>query len=220
MRGVTDIDRVQGSLKQNEDACTLCGSQRRLFEPTTLYCNGGCVMQRIRQSATYYTDPTKVNHWCASCYSDLDDNELIVLEDGSEVRKSSLQKFKNDGLPEEAWVQCDECNGWVHQICALFNGRRNKNAAAYRCPKCHIEKDRHGDLSETGKRVKRAKDLPHCKMSSAIEDGLHKALAKAYEARAADLGVDVSQIEKAEGLSVRLVSNMEKKHVVRDKVSR
>jgi len=176
-------------------------------------------MQRIRRNATYYTDHTKLNHWCTSCFGDLDDKELILLEDGSEVRKSSLQKFKNDGLPEEAWVQCDECSGWVHQVCALFNGRRNKNAAAYRCPKCHVDKCREGDLIESETRVKSAKDLPHCKMSLSIEAGLHKALASAYEEKAMELGVDVAEVERAEGLFVRVVSNMEKKHVVRDEVS-
>lgn len=213
-----DIDHYQRSLKQRDDSCALCGTQRRLFEPVTLYCNGACGMQRIRRNATYYTDHTKLNHWCASCFADLDDKELILLEDGSEVKKSALQRFKNDGLPEEAWVQCDECNGWVHQICALFNGRRNKNTAGYRCPKCHIKKGCEGE-SDEGKRVKVAKDLPHCKMSIAIENGLRKTLASAYEDRATELGVDVSEVEKAEGLFVRVVSNMEKKHVVRDEVS-
>lgn len=142
-----------------------------------------------------------------------------MLEDGSEVRKSALQKFKNDGLPEEAWVQCDDCKGWVHQICALFNGRRNKNAASYQCPKCHIDKSRQGLLDEPEKRVKVARDLPHSKMSEAIENGLHKTLEEAHEKRAAELGVDVSEVEKADGLFVRVVSNMEKKHVVRDEVS-
>lgn len=212
------IDRDQRSL-QKDDSCILCGTQRRLFEPKTLYCNGACGMQRIRRNATYYTDHTKLNHWCVSCYAELDHQELILLEDGSEVRKPALQKFKNDGLPEEAWVQCDECSGWVHQICALFNGRRNKNAASYRCPKCYIDRSRRGELDETGTRVLVAEDLPHCKMSMAIEKGLHKTLASAYEDRASELGVDVSEVEKADNLFVRVVSNMEKKHVVRDEVS-
>jgi hypothetical protein len=64
-----------------------------------------------------------------------------------------------------------------------------------------------------------AEDLPHCKMSMAIEKGLLKTLESAYEDRASELGVDVSEVEKADGLFVRVVSNMEKKHVVRDEVS-
>lgn len=215
---ISDVDRDQRALRGG-DSCILCGSQRRLFEPVVLHCDGACGMERIRRNATYYSDQTKLNHWCASCFANLNENELIMLEDGSEVPKSTLQKFTNDGLPEEAWVQCDECNGWVHQICALFNGRKNKNAAAYRCPKCHIVRCRQGVMSETDKCVKAAKDLPHCKMSQAIELGLRKALVSAYEDRATELGVDISEVEKAEDLFVRVVSNMEKKHLVRDEVS-
>ena len=105
--------------KRKGDSCALCGSQRRLFEPTVLYCNGACGMQRIRRNAFYYTDPSKQNHWCTPCYGLLKDAEPVALDDGSEVSKSSLQKYKNDALPEEAWVQCDDCHEWVHQICAL-----------------------------------------------------------------------------------------------------
>ncbi len=206
-------------VKRSGDMCTLCGTQRRLFEPTTLYCNGACGMQRIRRKATYYTDRTKQNHWCSACFSSLDESVPIMLDDGTEVLKASLQSFKNDALPEEAWVQCDECSGWVHQICALFNGRKNKNAAAYRCPKCHI-KAAPGGVTNEQKKLKTAKDLPQCKMSLEIESGLRRALGRAYEDRAKELGVDVSDVEKVEGLSVRVLSNMEKNHVVRDEVSR
>lgn len=200
--------------------CTLCGSHRLLFEPLSLYCSGACGMQKIRRNAIYYTDRTKQNHWCASCYLDLVENDPIVLEDGNEVRKDALQKLKNDDLPEESWVQCDECNGWVHQICALFNGRRNKSSTAYICPKCHIEKAPQGETIEVEKRVKVAKDLPHCRMSAEIENGLNRILMNAYEDRAKELGIDVSGVEKAEGLSVRVISNMEKNHLVRDEVGR
>jgi E1A/CREB-binding protein len=175
-------------------------------------------MQKIRRNATYYTDRTKQNHWCASCYLDLDENSPVVLEDGSNVRKAALQKLKNDGIPEEAWVQCDDCNDWVHQICALFNGRRNKTTAAYLCPKCHIKKTPDGETVEEEKRVKVAKDLPHCKMSVEIEKGLNGILTKACEDRAKELGIDVSAVEKVEGLSVRVISNIEKNHLVRDEV--
>jgi E1A/CREB-binding protein len=213
-----DIGHDQRNLKHGDDSCILCGSYRRLFEPTTLYCNGACGMQWIRRNASYFTDHAKQNHWCASCYAGLQDNEPISLEDGSKIRKSDLQKLKNDGLPEEAWVQCDECNGWCHQICALFNGRKNKNTAKYRCPKCHIDKKRAGEPLGLQKEVTVAKDLPSCKMSTAIENGLRKALASAYEERALDIGVDVCEVQKADGLFVRVVSNLEKKHVVRDEM--
>ena len=44
------------------------------------------------------------------------------------------------GLPgpqvEEGWVQCDQCEGWVHQICGLFNKGRNDQTRGFLCPFC------------------------------------------------------------------------------------
>lgn len=52
------------------------------------------------------------------------------------VKKSELTKHKNDTEIEEPWVQCDNCQGWVHQICGLFNKGRNKEDVHYLCPDC------------------------------------------------------------------------------------
>ncbi|KAF4131940.1 hypothetical protein GN958_ATG18973 [Phytophthora infestans] len=42
----------------------------------------------------------------------------------------------------EPWVQCDQCSGWVHQICALFNACENadeEEEVMYTCPLCRLE---------------------------------------------------------------------------------
>ena len=52
------------------------------------------------------------------------------------VRKSEIVKRKNDEEIEEYWVQCDCCEGWVHQICGLFNKGRNNANSTYLCPDC------------------------------------------------------------------------------------
>jgi E1A/CREB-binding protein len=177
-------------------------------------------MMRIKRHATCYTDRTKQNHWCDSCFDLLRDNEPISLDDGSEVKKSDLQEFKNDALPEEGWVNCDDCNSWVHQVCALFNGRANKSNARYTCPNCYLKKGGGlGKLDSGGnKLVKGAEDLVHCEMSRTIESGLMSSLEAAYRQRAAELGVPFDQVEKAERLSVRVISDAEKKHVVGEEV--
>mmetsp|Transcript_21522 Transcript_21522/g.31679 ORF Transcript_21522/g.31679 Transcript_21522/m.31679 type:complete len:807 (-) Transcript_21522:83-2503(-) len=178
-------------------------------------------MQRIRRNATYYTDHSKLNHWCMPCFSLLKDDDPIVLDDGCEISKKDLQKLKNDALPEEAWVQCDDCHNWVHQICALFNGRKNKTTAAYSCPKCFIKKRARKSIPSNESPlvpVKASKDLRHCNMSEAIEKGLLSTLEKAYKDTAKRRGCALDDIDKAQGLSVRVVSDMEKNHVVRDEM--
>jgi hypothetical protein len=66
--------------------------------------------------------------------------------------------------------------------------------------------------------VKGAEDLPRCKMSDALEQGLYDALQLAYSARSNELGITLENVEKAEGLCVRVLSNVEKKNLVGEKV--
>ena len=55
------------------------------------------------------------------------------------VRKTDCKKHKNDFEQEEAWVECDHCNRWVHQICGLFNKGSNNSEVTYMCPDCLCE---------------------------------------------------------------------------------
>ena len=65
----------------------------------------------------------------------------------------------------------------------------------------------------------RAQDLPTCQMSDSMEEGLQETLARAYEAKAEELGVELDDVEKAKGLTIRVMSHIVKKHTVRDLVS-
>jgi Bromodomain/TAZ zinc finger len=111
-----DIESSHVNLESQGELCSLCGVQKRRFEPTVLYCQGKCGMQRIKRNAAYFTDRTKQNHWCDTCFEQLDPKECILLDDGTKVLKKELQELKNDALPEEGWVNCDECHSWVHQV--------------------------------------------------------------------------------------------------------
>jgi hypothetical protein len=53
--------------------------------------------------------------------------------------RARLEKRRNDDVVAEPWVQCDRCAGWVHQVCAMFNARKNALLpfnAPYICPLC------------------------------------------------------------------------------------
>ena len=47
-----------------------------------------------------------------------------------------LQKKKNDDDIDEGWVMCDACDGWVHQVCGLFNKGQNEQDTHFLCPHC------------------------------------------------------------------------------------
>lgn len=173
-------------------------------------------MSRIKRNAIYYADSKKQNFWCKPCYSELKPNELIMLDDGSEIKKSRLLSAQHDELPEEAFFTCIDCHSRVHHVCALFNSRKATSKDQFRCPKCVLVQRVVEPKTVFGS----AKDLPRCKMSDFIEKGLSTTLANAYKQRASALEVDAAEVGKAEGLCVRVMSHLKKKHAVRDEVRR
>ncbi len=45
---------AEKKLRENENACILCGGEKLLFEPLVLYCSGTC-NTRVRRMAYYYS---------------------------------------------------------------------------------------------------------------------------------------------------------------------
>lgn len=84
------------------------------------------------------------------------------------------------------WVQCDKCEAWQHQICALFNSRRNHGEATkYTCPNCYIKEVEQGErrpLSPSA--IPGAKKLPVTALSNHIEERLFKKLKEERQERA------------------------------------
>ena len=130
--------------RQADGTCPLCLNSSLKFEPVTYYCHGvptdpakSC-SGRLRRNANYFC--TGDYRWCVACYSQLPAHEPIEVG-GALIYKMGLERRKNDEVNEEPMVYCDGCNRWVHQVCALFNNRRNTSEdQAYVCPRCVVSR--------------------------------------------------------------------------------
>ncbi|XP_039005951.1 histone acetyltransferase HAC1-like [Hibiscus syriacus] len=195
----------------SENSCQLCAVERLTFEPPPIYCShcGG----RIKRNATYYTvgaGDTR-HYFCIPCHNDARGDSIVV--DGTAIPKARLEKKKNDEEIEEWWVQCDKCEVWQHQICALFNGRRNDGGQAeYTCPNCYIAEVERGERETLPQSaVLGAKDLPRTILSDHIEQRLFKRLKQERQERAKAQGKSYDEVPGAEALVVRVVSSVDKK---------
>ncbi|CAM9200709.1 unnamed protein product [Chrysoparadoxa australica] len=210
------IKSDEESRKCNGEACSLCGYEQLSYEPMTYYCNGqNCNMQRIRRNAFFYIGASNRYHWCPQCYNDLPETEAINMGDVL-LNKSDLVRKKNDELHEEPWVECDHCKRWVHQICALFNGRCNTNEhVAYFCPDCILaSRKKAGKTGPTALKLG-PKDMATTQFSSFLEAAVMKKLKETYEKEAAALGKPVEDIGKANTLYIRQVSSQDVNHLVK-----
>jgi len=199
-----------------DDMCKVCGCVKLLYEPPVLYCSQ-CNL-KIKRGQVYYCSPQDAGAdyrgcWCHQCYTEAKDRiPLMGSEQG--VKKSELTKHKNDTEIEEPWVQCDNCQGWVHQICGLFNKGRNKEDVHYLCPDCLVvglEMGQRQRIEQRPQAMLEAKDLPHCELSKYLEQRLVMSLDHERQARAAKEGKYVQHVQTAEGLTVRVVNSLMKR---------
>jgi len=224
-RFLHDFNSVMDKLKSNmdhlvpgADICSLCNSQRRLLRPVSLFCTAACGKQNIPRNSTFYVDSAGSLNWCEECYSTLGEGEIIRLGNGKQTKKVELKKRTNEEAPEEAWIQCDDCESWVHHCCSLFNGDIKKWDGQFVCPKCVMMQRASGELDDPKTGLKGVSELPKCVMSRALEKGLDDALGKAYLEQASKAGKSISEVEKAHGLSVRVISNVETNQPVGDRM--
>ncbi|XP_047315188.1 histone acetyltransferase HAC1-like isoform X2 [Impatiens glandulifera] len=195
----------------NENSCQLCAVEKLTVGPPPIYCSP--CGARIKRNAMYYTvgaGDTR-HYFCMPCYHESRGETILV--DHIAIPKSRMEKKKNDEETEEGWVQCDKCEGWQHQICALFNCRRNDGGQAeYTCPNCYMEEINRGERKPLPQSaVLGAKDLPRTILSDHIEQRLFRRLKQEKLERAKLQGISCDEVASAEALVVRVVSSVDKK---------
>lgn len=195
----------------NENACQLCAVEKLSFEPPPIYCTP--CGARIKKNAFYYTygSSDTRQYVCVPCYNEARGDSVKV--EGTPVAKAKLKKCKNDEEAEEWWVQCDKCEAWQHQICALFNGRRNDGGEAeYTCPNCYAQEVERGERAPLPQSaVLGAEDLPRTLLSDHLEQRLFRRLKQERQERARHLGKSFDEVQGAEPLVIRVVSSVDKK---------
>ena len=98
------------------------------------------------------------------------------------LKKSSMDKKKNNEVPEESWVQCDRCERWIHQICALFNTRQNKDQRSeFVCASCTVVERKQKNAPEPTSTTPMAEDLPRTKLSEQLEKHIRIKLKEREE---------------------------------------
>jgi E1A/CREB-binding protein len=216
--------------RKNGDSCSLCGCEKLLFEPPVFYCNGlTCRSKRIRRNSYYFVGGNNQYHWCQPCYEDLKESQPLEMPDIT-LRKSQLDKKKNNEIPEESWVQCDRCERWIHQICALFNTRQNKNQhSEFVCPSCTLDDRKKKASLEPTSTTPMAEELPRTILSERLEKDVrkkfHSELDRLAKERAEAEGIsleEASKITRSGGgeIYVRQVTSMSRTLEVRERMKK
>jgi E1A/CREB-binding protein len=189
--------------------CSLCGNAKLFLVPPSVYCNH--CNTRLKKGQPYYTTRNNKYHLCTTCHSAVRRGAATLTFDDQPIRINDLKKGKPDVSAEESWVQCDFCQKWQHQVCALYNGKRNEGLSIpHYCPHCIIGHmgARH-QPSPISKPVRGAKDMPETQLSKHIESRLQALLESKRSLFAADQEREASDIEMPQFV-FRVVSCVDK----------
>ncbi|KAL8471923.1 hypothetical protein ACS0TY_029236 [Phlomoides rotata] len=191
-----------------ENTCQLCVEEGLTFAAPAISC-ASCGA-RILHNSTYYWSEDGMGArycFCTKCFKG--SRRGIISFNEHSVLKATLNKDKNTEDSSEAWVQCDKCEQWQHQICALYNSEQDiKGTVKYTCPFCRLK-----EIEEANIHVPPAfgaRDLRRTKLSDHIEHRLFRSLEQDRKLRAEILGKQPEEVLGASGLSVRVVLSINK----------
>ncbi|GMT19162.1 hypothetical protein PFISCL1PPCAC_10459, partial [Pristionchus fissidentatus] len=153
-----------------------CCGQKLSFTPLALFCYGAS-MCTIGRDQTYFCYETASNSYgvvvserytyCPKCYESLPDEGISLSENPNDktnmVPKSAFKMFKNNVIEVEPYENCKHCHRKWHKICALHD--KKVYPEGFVCPSCR--RDKNIPMPEN---KFLAKKLPHCKLSTHLED--------------------------------------------------
>jgi len=219
------LDKEHAENSKKAHACGLCGCEKLNFEPPIYFCSGpNCQTKRIRRNTHYYITADKQYSYCNQCFGEIKGDHIDLGT--TKIKKSDLAKRKNDEIHEESWVQCDDCERWIHQICGLYNTRHDKdNTSAYSCPKCVLQKrKRAGKDPDPLPTPPSASDIPRTKLSEWLEGHVHKKVEERMnmlareKADTENVSYSAAYKELSAGgpVTIRQVTSTDRKHEVRE----
>ncbi|XP_073221147.1 histone acetyltransferase HAC12-like isoform X2 [Cicer arietinum] len=200
-----------------DGTCQLCTMKAFYFEPVQIYCLH--CQTRIKRNAKYFCikgeESDAERCFCSSCYNRSKGGCIIF--NGTSVCKTLFEQKKNDEVLEEPWVECNKCERWQHQICALYNSKRDLDCTAeYTCPFCHvkeIENGMHVPLPKTT--IFGAKDLPRTMLSDHLEKRLFEHLMQERaDWEKIEGNENLDEVVVAKSLTVREVLSADKHLIV------
>lgn len=147
--------------KHLQDSCCLCGHADKLFCEKKYACNH--CNRNINRQWHFYSDKENNYHLCSRCHNKLGSCGEIPTEYVGKL----IRRKNKDEARTELWVECGKCTRRLHQICALFDARENKDQRLrFTCPWCT-------DASCTGT-APMAQDLHRTKLSDHLETHVRK----------------------------------------------
>ncbi|KEH25298.1 histone acetyltransferase of the CBP family protein [Medicago truncatula] len=193
------ISEDQAGIDAN--TCNLCKRERLYFAKVPLFCL--CCGARIKKIYFCKKEEEFVAQGCicSVCYNSVKGENVAF--NGTSISKKNLAKRNNDEVIEEPWVECNKCERWQHQICALYNKKADSDCSAeYICPLCRLKESRFVPLPKAANFG--AKDLTRTVLSDHLEKRLFERLMQERK------NWEKDEVLAAESLSIREVLSVDK----------
>ncbi|KAI5442611.1 hypothetical protein KIW84_011594 [Lathyrus oleraceus] len=200
------------------NTCQLCERENLYFAPVPIFCI--CCGLPIGRRKTYFCRKDEEfdaeRCFCSFCYNASKGG--CIAFNGTSVSKANLEKKTNDEVLEEPWVECNKCKRWQHQVCALYNSKKDLDCSAeYICAVCRLKEIENGvHVHLQMATVYGAKDLPRTMLSDHLEKRLFKRLMEMrVDGEKVEGSENLDKVLAAESISIREVLSIDEQFKVK-----